>query len=275
MHHHHHHKRRALERRVRAFWRWLREEVREELEQAEKCGNERPGATRLRVVAVCGTQPIGEIIMFSNVKVGEKRFFIVEALDDDGNVVALPGPVGVTPKDPAIASASVNQDGTGGILTAVGVPSGLSSVVGEIVVSSMNLAATIDFNVVAPVVIGPPPPPPPKPATGLRVTEVDADGVPVSDTDKTLASSFPNATAFNLAVAVYDGGSEVDLDDAIYRPGGTAPALGYFTQADGSISQTRPTPAQPPVDTPPVETPPADTPPADTPPADGSTPPTT
>lgn len=50
---------------------------------------------------------------------GATTGFSVVALNDDGDVVPLPGPVAVASSDPALATFGVNADGTGGVMSGI------------------------------------------------------------------------------------------------------------------------------------------------------------
>lgn len=54
------------------------------------------------------------------VRKGWTTGFSVVALNEDGEVVALPGPVAVASSDETIATFAVNPDGTAGVMTGVG-----------------------------------------------------------------------------------------------------------------------------------------------------------
>jgi len=55
-----------------------------------------------------------------------------------------------------------------------------------------------------------------------------------------LPTSFPDESAFDIAVRDYTGPEEVDLNGTKVRDG-TSPALTYFTNpVDGTISTTKP-----------------------------------
>lgn len=83
-------------------------------------------------------------------------------------------------------------------------------------------------------------------AAAAAATSATTDAGDNTDEGATLADTFSNVALFTAALDTYTGGSAVTLDSqdgagAVEVKAGTTPALAYFLQADGTVSNVDPT----------------------------------